>query len=138
MLLRLQRFEIHQFLCRLGKGLEVHEISLTCFTALAADEEEKFISKACAALVNAIPSLASEPESQLRGQVKALVNQARNYGMKNEEEIAVYLTTAGLMGVEFVSRFRGARDILEGRESGARKAELLEGLTIAILEALEQ
>ena len=60
---------------RTGKGLEVHEISLKCFSALAAEEEEKFISEASAALVNTIPSLASVPAAQLRGQVQALVSQ---------------------------------------------------------------
>ena len=123
---------------RTGKGLEVHEISLKCFSALAAEEEEKFVSEASAALVNTIPSLASVPAAQLRGQVQALVSQARNFGINSEEDIAVYLATAGLMGLDFPDRFSAAREILEGRESGARKAELLEGLTIAMLKALEQ
>lgn len=119
-------------------GGEMQDISNQAFAAFERESQANFITKACLALRSAIPSLADEPEPAFRQHVVSLVGQARGYGLKSNEEIAIYLTTAGLMGVDFVDRFRGARDILEGRENGGRKAELLESLTLAILEALEQ
>ena len=77
-------------------------------------------------------------EGELEDAVAGLVEKARSYRMNDEASIAVYVTTAYLLGVQFDTQFPAAAKILNDHSYGAaEKAELLESWTKELFQALE-
>ncbi|MBD0255663.1 MAG: hypothetical protein ICV83_08075 [Cytophagales bacterium] len=77
-------------------------------------------------------------EGELESTVEGLVEKARSYGIQDEASIAVYVTTAYLLGAQFDTQFPAAAEILNERSyGGAEKAELLESWTRQLFQALE-
>ena len=71
----------------------------------------------------------------LRGQCA----KARGYGLTTEIEIARYVITAWLMGLEFDTRFPAMAEILNSEElTPAQKAEAIERLTSKVLFDLRE
>jgi len=116
----------------------VYHISPDAFAAFESEAETAFTAKLNGVLREAVPSLAHEPEPAFSATVRLLIEQARSYGMISEQEIGVFGVTAGLLGLDFVDHFPGARQILEGREPPAVKADLLEAFTRNLIETLER
>ena len=116
----------------------MHIIGPQAFSVFESQAETAFITKLGVVLRDAVPGLASEPEHQFSAQVRLLVDQARSYGLTSEQEIGGFAITAGLLGLDFVDRFPGAREILEGFESPERKVGLLEAFTLNLFEQLER
>ena len=116
----------------------MRDISPQAFAALEATAETAFIAKLGNVVRDALPSLANEPEPAFSAQLRLLVEQARRFGLTTEQEIGGFAMTAGLLGLDFVDRFPGAREILEGHEPPYRKAELLEAFTLNLFEELER
>lgn len=100
--------------------------------------EQEYLLRLGAFLREAVPSLADEPPSTLLPQLRQIISQSRGYGLESEQAIASYAVTAGLLGLDFDSRFPGAGQILHSGESEGRKAELLEGFAVRLFEALER
>ncbi len=115
----------------------MRDISPQAFSALEAAAEAAFIAKLSGLLRDAVPALANESEPAFSAQLKLIVEQARGFGLTSEQEVGSFAVTAGLLGVNFVDQFPGAREILEGVESAYRKAELLEAFTMNLFELLE-
>lgn len=107
------------------------------YAALTEASEQAFVSRLAGVLREAVPSLAKEPDAPFHEQVRILVRHARSFGLTSEQTVGAYAVTAALLGLNFADRFAGARQILLGHETQARKAELLEGFTMALLETLE-
>lgn len=105
--------------------------------ALREDAENQFVIKLAAILKREVPEIADEPDSVFYDQVKLVIEQARSYGLRTEQNIGAYAITAGTLGLDFPEKFNGAREILESHEDEDRKAELLEYFTLALFEALE-
>ena len=108
------------------------------FDAFQREAEHDFVVKLGKVLRAEVPSLAAEPEPAFSQQVWNIISRARSFGLASEQTISAYAITAGLLGLDFPDRYRGARQILEGQEHEARKAELLEHFTLALFEALER
>jgi hypothetical protein len=84
------------------------------------------------------PDSLEMPEGELEAAVGRLVSGASSYGMTDEASIAVYVTTAYLLGEHFDTQFPAAADILNDRSYPAgEKAELLKNWTRQLFEALE-
>lgn len=116
----------------------VYHISPETFAAFESEAEIAFVTKLSTVLRDAVPSLADEPEPAFGATVRLLIEQARGYGLVSETDIGVFAVTAGVLGLDFVDQFPGAREILEGREPPERKADLLEGFTRNLIETLER
>lgn len=116
----------------------MHPIGPRTFSVFESQAEADFISKLAGTLREAVPSLAGEPEPAFSAQIRLLVEQARSFGLKTEQEVGSFAVTAGLLGVEFVEHFPGAREILESSEPPYRKCELLEAFTMNLFEILER
>ena len=115
----------------------MRDISPQAFAAFEATAETAFIAKLGNVVRDALPSLANEPEPAFSAQLRLLAESARGFGLATEQEIGGFAITAGLLGVDFVDQFPGAREILEGFEPPHRKAELLEAFTMNLFEVLE-
>jgi len=114
------------------------EISPKAFAAFEGKAESEFIERLGHVLRTAVPSLQSEPQPAFFAQLRLLVEQARSFGLCSERAVGGFAITAALLGVDFVDRFPGARQILLGSETGDRKAELLEAFTLNLFEILER
>jgi hypothetical protein len=80
--------------------------------------------------------MAPVPAAEMQQQIRVLIAQARTFDIVTEAGVATYVVTAALLGLDFVERFRGARVILMSSEPEERKAKLLEGFTVRLLETL--
>ena len=84
----------------------------------------------------AVEAMSSEDgRTVLRGQCAT----ARGYGLTSELEIARYVITAWLMGLDFDTRFPAMEEILNSDKlTPAHKAEALEKLTTQVLFDLHE
>lgn len=85
------------------------------------------------------PDSLDMPEGELEAAVERLMDKARHYGMTDESGIAVYVTTAYLLGEHFDTQFPAAADILndDSHHHAGEKANRLEHWTRELFEALE-
>ena len=111
-------------------------ISPSTRVAFERVEEDKYIARLSQFLKEKVPAMAAVPPAELHGQLRLLIAQARTFDMVTEAGIAAYSVTAAMLGLDFVERFRGARVILMSSETEERKARLLEGFTVRLLETL--
>jgi hypothetical protein len=109
-------------------------ISAETYTKFQEFEERRFIKRVSDFLRNSVPGLAAEPEPQMLATIRQLQDQADTYGMINEQAVASYALTAAHLGVDFVERFRGIRQILFLDRSQDEKAALLESFTVKLLQ----
>lgn len=73
-----------------------------------------------------------------RAELRAQCGKARGYGLTTEIEIARYVITAWLMGLDFDTKFPAMAEILNsGYLSPAEKAEAIEKLTVMVLSTLK-
>ena len=100
--------------------------------------EQRFIAKLAAFLKAKVPSIASENPSTVFAQCKSLKDKANSFNMRSEQAVAVFGLTAALLGLDFVERFRGARQILYSSAAENHKAELLEGFTVSLMTRLQR
>jgi hypothetical protein len=85
------------------------------------------------------PDSLDMPEGELEAAVVRLVEKAQHYGMTDESSVAVYVTTAYLLGEHFDTQFPAAADILnyDDRYHAGEKAQRLENWTRELFQALE-
>jgi hypothetical protein len=114
------------------------EISERTFARLQEPIEQAFLTKLAAFLREKVPSLAKEAPEATVAQCRLLKAQANSYDMHSEQAVAAFAMTAAILGVDFVERFRGARQILWSNEPETRKAKLLEGFTVTLLAKLKK
>lgn len=115
----------------------MHTIGTHTFSAFESVAESAFVAKLANVLRDAVPALADELEPAFSAQIRLLMEQARGFGLKTEQEIGSFVITAGLLGAEFVEHFPGARELLESSEPAYRKCELLEAFTLNLFEELQ-
>ena len=114
----------------------MRDISPQAFAAFEATAETAFIAKLGAVLRDAVPALVDESEPAFSAQLRLLVEQARGFGLTTEQEIGGFAVTAGLLGIDFLEHFPGAREILESTEPAYRRCELLEAFTMNLFELM--
>ncbi len=113
------------------------EVSPECFEGISAVEESRFVDRLVMFLRQNVPQVASEPQDAMVARVRALKADAATYDMKSEQPVAAYVLTGALLGVDFVEKFPGARKILYSKNSEDKKADLLEGFTVTLMQKLK-
>lgn len=114
------------------------KISPRTFARMSEHEEGRFIARLAGFLREKVPGLANEPPAALDHQCRMLAKQARSHDMTSEQAIAAFVMTAAILGVDFVDRFPAVRQILFRPVPQERKAELLQGFTIKLLDTLRR
>lgn len=70
--------------------------------------------------------------------LQAQVANARRYGMRSELDLARYVITAWLLGLDFDTRFPAMAQVLTADRLGpSQKAEALERISTTLLETLK-
>ena len=106
--------------------------------AFAQGQESDFEERLVKFLRHNFDDAALEEKSKLLAGVRALVRQAGAYGIETEQDIAVFCTTAWLLGDDFPEEFPAAGQALVNPEfSGHLKAEWLANWTEKLFAALE-
>lgn len=113
------------------------EVSPECFEGISAVEEQRFVDRLVAFLRQKVPQMAREPQDAMVAQVRALKADAATFKMKSEQAVAAYVLTGALIGADFVDRFSGARKILFSDNTEEKKADLLEGFTVTLMQKLK-
>jgi hypothetical protein len=111
-------------------------ISPETFSRMNAVEEDRFVRKLVGFLQASVPSLANEPPADIYAQARLLTQKARSHDMTSEQAVAAFALTAAQLGLDFVERFAGVRQILFSSHSEDEKAKLLEGFTISLFQTL--
>jgi hypothetical protein len=85
------------------------------------------------------PEARDEPLPEMRRVVREQADKALGYGLSAEQHVAVYVTTAWLLGTDFDVKFPAARDTLTSRVLGSgEKADRLAKMTEHLFVALEE
>ena len=113
------------------------EISDHVVSRFEVEAEQRFIAKLAAFLREKVPSLASETPEAMFAQCKLLKDKAFSFDMRSEQAVAAFAITAALLGLDFVERFRGARQILYADTTEDEKAEMLSAFTVILLKRLQ-
>ena len=97
--------------------------------------ELRFERRLTQVIVDSDPSaLEALSNERGRGILRTQCAKARGYGLITELEIARYVITAWLMGLDFDTRFPAMAEILNTAElTPMQKAEAIENLTIKVL-----
>lgn len=90
-------------------------------------------------LCSEFPEAKAEPPLELKAAIREQIEKALSYGVDAEQHVAIYLTTAWLLGQKFDTEFPAAHDILTSpvRDSEA-KAYDLQKLTERLFVVLEE
>jgi hypothetical protein len=90
-------------------------------------------------LCEEFPEAKDDPPAELRAEIHRQVEKAKTYGLESEQDVALYLTSAWMLGKEFDTEFPAANEILKSpMRSPAMKAEDLSKLTERLFLALEE
>jgi hypothetical protein len=96
--------------------------------------EERLVSY----LYETFPDAKEIPNDEMKSTVLNLLEKASQYGFEMEDDLAIYIVTAYLLGVHFDSEFPGATQILtDPAFSASEKAEQLQTWTQELLKTLE-
>ena len=118
-------------------GERMLTLSPETFQRMSAVEEQRFVERIVDFLRQNVPQMAGEPQDSMVAQVRVLKAEAATYDMTSEQAVAVYALTAALIGADFSERFGGARKILFSANDQDKKAQLLEGFTVTLLQKLK-
>jgi hypothetical protein len=78
------------------------------------------------------------PKENFLPVVKQQITKSLTYGFEMESQVATYVTTAWLLGLDFDTEFPAASDVLNSSEYTAEeKANFLESWTIEMFKVLE-
>jgi hypothetical protein len=97
-----------------------------------------FEDRLLAFLHETFPDSLEMREGELQRAVRRLLEKATGYGFSTESEIAVYVTTAYLLGENFDTEFPAASDMLLSPEYASyQKADFLQTWTRHLFDTLE-
>jgi hypothetical protein len=114
------------------------KISVSQVDVLSRDWDRRLGERIALFLQSQFEDAFSEPEAEVSAVVCELIPKARGYGFSTEREIAVYMTTAWVLGKEFDCSFPKARNILTAQQlSSEQKSEALIDLTEHLLAEFE-
>lgn len=102
--------------------------------------ELRFERRLTEILIDADPD-AAEPLSTVEGRsvLRGQCTKARRYGLTSEIEIARYVITAWLMGLDFDTRFVAMAELLNSTVlTPEQKAEAIERLATTVLSELHK
>jgi hypothetical protein len=107
--------------------------------SLSRNQENRFVDRLVAFLQEQFPDAAAEPVHELRPGVEDQTRKAAKYGLELEQEQAVYVTSAWLLGADFDAHFPAAQHMLESPDyTPEQKSDWLEAWTVKMFEELEK
>jgi transcriptional regulator of aromatic amino acid metabolism len=90
-------------------------------------------------LYEAFPDSKSVPSQQMKASIHMVLQKGVQYGLNNEEDLAVYAITSYVLGENFDEEVPEAAMVLQNKNYSSRqKAELLESFAKQVVTALEQ
>ena len=105
--------------------------------ALGQSAWTDFARRLVAFLQGQFPDAAEQPRESLVKGVRGQIAAARGYGMVTEQDIAIYVTSAWLLGGEFDREFPAVAEMMASEAPPETKAEWLEEFTNEVFEGLE-
>jgi hypothetical protein len=107
--------------------------------SMAAPHAERLAERLVEFLREQFPEAQDEPREELKSVVGEQVLKADSYGLKTEQQVAVYVTCAWMFGPDFDREFPAAREMLNSHEYSVEdKVTWLKKWTEAIFSALEE
>ena len=106
-------------------------------TFLSEQQELSYEQRLTSFLQSQFADALAQPVDQLRPAVSTQIKKARSYQILTEQDIAVYVITAFLLGENFDSQFPAAGDVLTAQIPGEMKSKFLEDWTEEIFVELE-
>jgi hypothetical protein len=89
-------------------------------------------------LRNQFPDAELKTEASLVDGIGPQIVKARGYGLITEQQIAVYVTSAWLLGGDFDNAFPAAKEMLNSSVMADHKSDWLEHFTEKLFERLGQ
>jgi hypothetical protein len=83
------------------------------------------------------PDAARAPEATLIEGIRPQVTNARSYGLITEQQIAIYVTAAWLLGADFNSEYPAALQVLISGAPADEKSDWLARFTKQLFDTLE-
>jgi ribosomal protein L17 len=114
--------------------MEPFKIGERQITAFQEDAERRYVTSVETFLKKNIPEAAEEKPEALTAFVTSMVNKAKEYGLTNKREAAVYVTTSYLLGENFEEHLPDAQHVLRSPLSAPDKAEWLQQATLAVAD----
>jgi hypothetical protein len=105
--------------------------------ALNTGQAENFDRRMAAFLQEQFEEAAEEPVEELLPVIEAQTEKANRYGLTTEQDVASYVITAYLLGLDFDTEFPAAQEVLTAQVPAENKAVFLEEWTKEMLETLE-
>ncbi|MBL8484763.1 MAG: hypothetical protein JNJ60_21390 [Rhodocyclaceae bacterium] len=105
---------------------------------LEALAQERFLDRVVGVLERAYPDSSEDLHSSAtRAALRDLYEKSQRYGFSSELDIARYLITAWLLGVDFDTRFPAMAQILAAPSmTASQKADAIERVTTTLLDLL--
>ena len=121
-----------------GRSPLVLRIRKDQFALFSAHQSSGFELRLAEFLQAQFADAAQIPLLTLRPEVAAQIERAQGYGVKSEQDIADYVVTAWLLGIDFDTRFPAANEVLTADLPGEMKAQFLEEWTKEMFEKLKE
>jgi len=102
--------------------------------AFERDQFERLVDRLCAFLRAQFPDAERAPAAEIRVGLERMLPRASDYGLENEQELAIFAVSAWLMGLDFDATHPEAQAVLISQRTSAEKAEWLASYTRRIFE----
>ena len=66
------------------------------------------------------------------------IDRGHSYGLHSQRQLAVYVTTAWLLGADFDTKFPAAEEMLSSHRSGSAKQQWLSEFTQELFKSLKE
>jgi hypothetical protein len=121
--------------------MQPFKISDRQLAAFRENAERRYISSVASFLQSNVPEAAKDEPEALTAFVSSMVDKAKGYGLASQHDVAVYATTAYLLGENFEDQFEDhfdpAHRVLSSSLPGPDKAEWLEHAALSLLTSGE-
>jgi hypothetical protein len=114
--------------------LNIREEQLESFNQHGTHDYELRLAKF---LQDRFADAAQEPTDKLHPHVAEQIEKAREYCLLSEQQVAVYVISAWLLGRDFDTEMLAVREVLTAPIPGDAKTHFLRQLTIQIFKELE-
>ena len=74
----------------------------------------------------------------MKTAVQEQIDRGHSYGLHSQRQLAVYVTTAWLLGADFDTKFPAAEEMLSSHRSGSAKQQWLSEFTQELFKSLKE
>jgi hypothetical protein len=104
-------------------------------SAFQDDSEARYVLSLVKFLQDEVPGAAGDDAGYLVNFVKSMVKRAEGYELTTRRDVAVYVTTAYMLGEDFEEHFHVAKEILTASLPGCEKASRLQTESLALIDS---